>query len=151
CANHEIPIFIHQLAGAGSSAQFESKPLGLNDTFAFQFGATPGTVHYICKIHGSMMSGQVNIVTGGPAAQNVTIDHLAFAPASVNIGPGGSVTWKNIDQQGGSPIVHIVYASGGGAATYCLNGRSYVGNTPTIVAPSGDRLRWYVFNLDLDV
>src|SRR6185369_4837290 len=38
---------------------------------------------------------------------------------------------------------------GGGASTFCLNGRAYVGNTPTIVADAGERLRWYVFNLDL--
>jgi hypothetical protein len=30
-----------------------------------------------------------------------------------------------------------------------LNGRAFVGNTPTIVAESGKRIRWYVFNLDL--
>jgi hypothetical protein len=31
----------------------------------------------------------------------------------------------------------------------CYNGRSFVGNTPTIVATAGQRIRWYVFNLDL--
>ena len=31
----------------------------------------------------------------------------------------------------------------------CINGRSFVGNTPTIVAPAGQRIRWYVFNLDV--
>lgn len=33
--------------------------------------------------------------------------------------------------------------------TLCINGRSFVGNTPTIVARSGQRIRWYVFNLDI--
>ena len=31
----------------------------------------------------------------------------------------------------------------------CINGRSFVGNTPTIVGRTGQRIRWYVFNLDI--
>ncbi len=31
----------------------------------------------------------------------------------------------------------------------CYNGRSFVGNSPTIVAAAGQRIRWYVFNLDV--
>ena len=31
----------------------------------------------------------------------------------------------------------------------CINGRSFVGNTPTIVGRAGQRIRWYVFNLDI--
>jgi hypothetical protein len=31
----------------------------------------------------------------------------------------------------------------------CINGRSFVGNTPTIVARAGQRIRWYLFNLDI--
>jgi hypothetical protein len=34
-------------------------------------------------------------------------------------------------------------------SSLCFNGRSFVGNTPTIVAASGQKIRWYVFNLDL--
>lgn len=30
----------------------------------------------------------------------------------------------------------------------CLNGRVFVGNTPIIAARAGQRIRWYVFNLD---
>lgn len=31
----------------------------------------------------------------------------------------------------------------------CFNGRSFVGNTPTILAVAGQKIRWYIFNLDL--
>ncbi|MDQ3803167.1 MAG: DUF1929 domain-containing protein [Acidobacteriota bacterium] len=31
----------------------------------------------------------------------------------------------------------------------CFNGRTFVGNSPTIVAAAGQKIRWYVFNLDL--
>ena len=32
---------------------------------------------------------------------------------------------------------------------FCLNGRAFVGNTPTVVGDTGERLRWYIFNLDV--
>lgn len=32
--------------------------------------------------------------------------------------------------------------------THCINGRAFVGNSPTIVGRSGQRIRWSVFNLD---
>jgi len=54
----------------------------------------------------------------------------------VQIEPGGGVTWKN---EGSNP--HIVFFGGGGAPTFCLNGRAYVGNTPTITCDSGEHLR----------
>src|SRR5262249_4282873 len=63
---------------------------------------------------------------------------------NITVRPSSVVTWRH---QGTFP--HIVFAPGGGAATFCLNGRSYVGNTPTIEAEPGQRLRWYLFNLDL--
>ena len=34
-------------------------------------------------------------------------------------------------------------------SSLCYNGRSFVGNSPTIVAFAGQKIRWYVFNLDL--
>ena len=33
-------------------------------------------------------------------------------------------------------------------STHCINGRGFIGNSPTIVGRSGQRIRWYVFNLD---
>jgi FtsP/CotA-like multicopper oxidase with cupredoxin domain len=149
CADHEIPLFVHSMQGGSDGCQFESPSLGFNDTFSFTFGTTPTTCHYICKIHGSVMSGTVQIVAGGPATANVTINNLAFSPATVPVGPGGTVKWKNIDGGKDNSIHHIVYASGGGAQTYCLNGRAFVGNTPTVEVESCERLRWFVFNLDL--
>ena len=43
----------------------------------------------------------------------------------------------------------VTDSSAGGRQQVAINGRAYVGNTPTIVAKTGERLRWYVFNLDL--
>ena len=46
-------------------------------------------------------------------------------------------------------VAHTVTENGGGLPSLCLNGRSFVGNTPTIIAHAGQKIRWYVFNLDL--
>jgi len=93
------------------------------------------------------MSGQVQVVSGGPASRNVSMHDNQFDPNVVNVGPGGTVTWNNIEAEDNHN--HIVFSGGGGTSTYCLNGRTYVGNTPTVVADAGQKLRWYVFNLDL--
>lgn len=37
----------------------------------------------------------------------------------------------------------------GATASLCFNGRSFVGNTPTVLAAAGQKIRWYVLNLDL--
>lgn len=46
-------------------------------------------------------------------------------------------------------MVHTVTEDGAGIPSFCFNGRTFIGNTPTIVARAGQRIRWYVFNLDL--
>jgi FtsP/CotA-like multicopper oxidase with cupredoxin domain len=150
CIDHEVPLFVHQMAGTSTGYQFESptlSPRSASDTFSFTFGTTLGLTNYYCRIHGPSMSGQVQVISGGPATRNVSMHDNQFDPAVVNIGPGGTVTWKNIEREDNHN--HIVFSGGGGASMYCLNGRTYVGNTPTIVADTGQKLRWYLFNLDL--
>jgi FtsP/CotA-like multicopper oxidase with cupredoxin domain len=143
CPDHQIPLFIHQLAGV-SDVQFESKRLSQGGMFDFTFPITLGTVHYYCQIHGPTMNGTINVVNGGPSLQSVNIQDNFFDPQVISIAPGGKVHWKNVGNHD-----HIVFSAGGGSSNYCLNGRTYVGNTPTIEANTGERLRWYVFNLDL--
>lgn len=140
--DHEIPLFLHQMVGTGAATSFESATLATGATFNFSFPTTVGTVPYHCAIHGPSMAGQVQVVSGGPATANVTIGDNFFNPTLVTIGPGGNVTWKNTGTND-----HIVFAPGGGAAQYCLNGRTYAGNT--IVADAGQHLRWYLFNMDV--
>lgn len=142
CPDHHIPLFVHEMAGV-SGIQFESKRLSNGDTFDFTF-TTPGTVHYYCQIHGPSMNGTVNVVNGAPNSQNVSIKDNFFDPQVISIAPGGSVHWKNVGNHD-----HIVFSGGGGTSNFCLNGRAYVGNTPTIEGTSGEKLRWYIFNMDL--
>ncbi|MDJ0314624.1 galactose oxidase-like domain-containing protein [Arthrobacter sp. H35-D1] len=143
----DVPMFLHAMQAPSTEDSFESPVLHKatpQETFAHTF-TTLGVVAYHCKIHGPTMSGMVTVdptATAGDRA--VDIKDNSFVPANVSVRPGSKVVWtltQNFD--------HIVYAPGGGASTYCLNGRAYVGNTPTIVADSGDRLRWHVVNLDL--
>ena len=63
----------------------------------------------------------------------------------MTIRPGGAVTWNHAGVQPHT----VTDRTGAGLESMCINGRSFVGNTPTIVAESGRRIRWYVFNLDL--
>jgi len=142
CVDHEIPMFLHQLAGV-SGITFESPRLANNGVFNFKFDSA-GVVHYYCQIHGPTMNGTVQVTSGAPASVNVAIKDNLFDPAVVSVAPGGTVHWNNTGNHD-----HIVFSGGGGASNFCLNGRAFVGNTPTIVGDTGERLRWYLFNLDV--
>jgi FtsP/CotA-like multicopper oxidase with cupredoxin domain len=143
-ADHEIPLFVHQLAGDVALDGFESPTLGNGASYSHTFGTVEQSYPYHCKIHGVTMAGTITVQNGAPATTTVTIGDNFFSPAVQTVAPGGMVTWFNSGQH-----EHIVFAGGGGAASFCLNGRSYVGNTPTIVAEPGQRLRWYLLNLDV--
>ncbi|WP_328473230.1 DUF1929 domain-containing protein [Actinoplanes sp. NBC_00393] len=143
----DVPMFVHAMQAPSTADAFESPLLRKatpKQTFQRTF-TTPGTVAYHCKIHGPTMSGTVVVDTGAPAGdRTVEIRDNSFEPPSVSVRPGSKVVWtlaQNFD--------HIVFAPGGGELTYCLNGRAFVGNTPTIEADAGQRLRWHVLNLDL--
>jgi FtsP/CotA-like multicopper oxidase with cupredoxin domain len=148
CVDHHVPMFVHQMVGTGIACQFLSPTLTPGGPpFKLIVGNTPGICRYHCQIHGAMMSGVLQIDPSGPATRSISAKNNAFTPQVASIKPGGEVTWTNDEVDAGHN--HIVIADGGGAATYCLNGRAYVGNTPTIVAQAAERLRWYLFNLDL--
>jgi len=143
--DYEVPLFFHRLAGARRTAHFDSGPLNrTSPPFSFTIAAE-GTFDYFCLFH--PMSGVVRVTMGGAASAAVSIldSPSRFEPADVTIRPGGTVTWTH---NGNQP--HTVTDRGGaGLDSYALNGRSFVGNAPTIVAETGKRIRWYIFNLDL--
>jgi FtsP/CotA-like multicopper oxidase with cupredoxin domain len=142
---HEIPLIVHELAGDIALDGFESPTLANGQAYAHTFGTTETNYPYHCKIHGPTMSGNVQVAAGAPNTASVVIVDNAFTPASIQVAPGGTLSWFNSGNH-----EHIVFAEGGGGSAFCLNGRSYVGNTPTIVAEAGQRLRWYLLNLDLN-
>jgi plastocyanin len=140
-----VPLFFHQMNGFRGTPVFQSAPLNPGGTYTSPMFTVPTTYNYICGIHGAIMSGSVTVQAGGPSTNSVAIVDFAFNPANVIIGIGGQVTWTN-----SGPSQHSVIETGGdNLPSFCFNGRSFVGNTPTIVAHAGQRIRWYVFNLDL--
>jgi plastocyanin len=142
--DYEVPFFYHHLVPKRVDAAFDSGPLSPGATFSHAF-PDEGTFDYQCRFH--PMSGVVRVLAAGPAtaAVNILDGPGRFDSNDVTISVGGTVTWTHA---GAEP--HTVTESGGSALdSYAINGRSFVGNTPIIVARSGCRIRWYVFNLDL--
>jgi plastocyanin len=141
-----VPVFFHLMSNKENKPTFNSGDIEeLTGVFDHTFAAA-GDFEYFCQHH-PIMTGVVRVVPGGPANVSVNMvdaPMMAFSPADVTVGVGGQVHWENH-----SMFHHTVTSKQGAAmSTHCLNGRGFVGNTPTIVAPSGQRIRWYVFNLD---
>lgn len=141
-----VPIFFHYMAGTRGTPIFQSPTLVGGQQFTQQF-AVEGVYTYFCEIHGMGMSGTVRVQMGAPNQVNVTISDNQFTPDDIAVAPGGEVLWTHagVNQ-------HTVTENGGTTTpTFCYNGRAFLGNSPTIVAQAGQKIRWYVFNLDLGV
>ena len=90
------------------------------------------------------MAGTIDVVPGGPSVVFVSISDNVFTPAAVTVGVGGQVVWTNF-----GPSLHSVVERGGASLPpFCFNGRTFIGNSPTILVESGQKIR-HVFNVDL--
>lgn len=141
-----VPLFFHVMRGTQRGAAFDSGPLVPGGPpFEVTFGAE-GTFPYHCSIH-TFMRATVRVAAGAMDLETVEIrdDPPRFTPAEIAVRPGGMVRWVH----NGSENHTVTEDGGGGLQTHCFNGRAFVGNTPTILAEAGQRIRWYVFNLDL--
>lgn len=142
-----VPLFFHVMSGMRGTPVFQSAPLNAGGMYVSPVFSLAATYNYICGIHGPSMSGSITVQAGGPSSVNVTIGDFFFTPANVVVGIGGQVTWTN-----NGPSQHSIVEQGGAnLPSYCFNGRCFIGNTPTIVARAGQKIRWYVFNLDLSM
>lgn len=146
--DYEVPFFFHLLEAKRGEAIFDSGTLNAGDPpFSHTF-TEEGTYEYYCRFH--PMRGTVRVSAGGAASAAVSIldsppDGPRYDPLEVTVAPGAQVTWTHAGDQ-----PHTVTDAGGaGLSSGAINGRVFVGNTPTIVAQSGKRIRWYVFNLNL--
>jgi plastocyanin len=141
-----VPVFFHVMSNPDTRPAFDTDDIeefGGEAELTFDAG---GDFDYFCRHHPEM-EGTVHVVPGGPALVTVTIlqgPPMAFSPADVTVGVGGTVRWIN------NTSTHHTATSTQGASmpTHCINGRGFTGNTPTIVGRTGQRIRWYVFNLD---
>jgi FtsP/CotA-like multicopper oxidase with cupredoxin domain len=144
-----VPVFFHVMSRGRGTPAFNS---GLFSPAAAPFEVPFGpeaTYSYHCEIH-PQMQGRVVVAAG--EAQEVTVAivdtdpmNMGFDPAEARVRPGGLVRWTP------GTMTHTVTEDGAGIPSTCFNGRAFVGNTPTIVAWTGQRIRWYVFNLDLSM
>ena len=143
-ADYEVPVFLHKLTPKQGPPQFDSGPLNRGDSFIHTF-TEEGTYNYHCQFH--PMNGVVRVTATGLMTETVTIldSPGRFDAADITIRVGGTVTWLHAGNQ-----AHTVTDTGGDALeSHAINGRTFVGNTPIVVAKTGKRIRWYVFNLDL--
>src|ERR1051325_903781 len=79
----------------GGDPIFDSGELATGETFSWTFNET-GTFTYHCHIHPNM-KGTVQVAAGGPSSTAVAIINGFFAPPTASIGPGGTVSWTNVD------------------------------------------------------
>jgi FtsP/CotA-like multicopper oxidase with cupredoxin domain len=149
----DVPLFFHAMSGGGTPA-FSSPDLAAGATFNVTFGGE-ATYNYHCNFHQEMHGTVVVSATAPSSDTYVLIEDekvtppthpKRFNPDTATVKPGGTVHWQYAV---GGMFMHTVTEDGGGAPSLCFNGRSYVGNTPTVVAHAGQKIRWYVFNLDL--
>ncbi len=87
------------------------------------------------------MQAAVTAALGEPMVATVNIDDsnpldMKFVPDGSKVEPGGKVQWNN-----GNNNVHTVTEDDRGMPAFCLNGRSFVGNPPTITAETGQKIR----------
>ena len=141
-----VPLFFHFMNPLRGTPAFNSGAFAPGaPPFEVTFGAE-GSFSYHCEIH-PIMQAKVTVVAGEAAMRDVNILDaampFAFDPLEVKVRPGGIVRWHAGTQ------THTITEDAAGIPSYCLNGRSFVGNTPTILAHAGQKIRWYVFNLDL--
>ena len=144
-----VPLFFHVMSRGHGTPAFNS---GMFSPAAAPFEVTFGpeaTYSYHCEIH-QQMQGQVVVAAGEQQEATVAIVdtdmlNMRFDPTEVKVRPGGLVRWTP------GTITHTVTEDGAGIPSTCFNGRAFIGNSPTIVAESGQRIRWYVFNLDLSM
>jgi len=146
CDVLHVPLFFHFLQNPEVKPLFDSGDIE-------EFGGTAeltfnqlGDYDYFCTHHPSMQ-GIVHVEPVGVnlALVNILDGPQRFDPPEITVAVGGTVRWTN---QTGS---HHTATSTQGAAmpTHCFNGRGFIGNSPTIVGHTGQKIRWYVFNLDV--
>jgi plastocyanin len=141
-----VPVFFHVMTNPDATPAFDTGDVAASGGEAAVPFATAGDFEYFCRHHPDM-EGVVHVVPGGPNAVTVTIvsgPPMGFSPADIIVGVGGTVTWLN-----NTLAEHTVTSKQGASMpTHCINGRGFIGNSPTIVGRSGQRIRWYVFDLD---
>jgi plastocyanin len=85
---------------------FDSGSLGNGKTFTYTF-TTTGTYQYHCSIHPSM-TAKVIVTSASTASAVISINNMAFAPATITVSAGTIITWTNNDS-----VAHTVTSDNG--------------------------------------
>ena len=107
---------------AGSALLVVVAACGATGTAAAPDGPAPATQAQTHAMPTQSATGQVSPTQGGGPAQNggqteaVAIRNFAFAPATVTVPVGTTITWTNDDQD-----AHTVSATGGAFKSAALN------------------------------
>ncbi len=143
---HHAPIFLHQIASDQVLPLFTSGDLEENTGIFEYVFAEEGDFPYFCEYHPNM-TGTIHVMAGAPNFRTVNIEdapEMGFYPQMIDVAPGGTVRWENHSDQHHT----VTSTEGANIPTHCINGRGFLGNSPTIEANTGEKIRWYIFNLD---
>jgi plastocyanin len=80
--------------GPGTPKELNSPTLNNGQVYRDTIN-TAGNYGYHCLVHGTAMSGTVNVATGQASSVSISIVDNAYNPAVANVAPGGAITWTN--------------------------------------------------------
>lgn len=138
------PLFFHYLNEVKQTMGFDSGDLIMDQPFRLPAGSQEETINYHCNRHSIMRASFTVNEQLGEESKTVIITRGNFNPNSFFIKPGKIITWVNNDSD-----IHTVTQDTESMPSWCINGRTFVGNTPTISATENQEIRFYVCNLDL--
>ena len=141
--DHEIPLFVHQLAGAVAGRQ-PSRARRSGTARRTPTPSPPPDDREVPLPHSRASMAGTSVVD---PARPPAIGRWRSATTSSNPARSHPAARRDLDQRR-QPSTTSSSRAGGGEATFCLNGRAFIGNTPTIEVSPGKRLRWYFCNLD---
>ena len=129
-----VPLFFHQMSGLRGSPVFQSAPLNPGQVYEMTF-TIPGIYDYICGVHGPSMAGRIRVDAAGPALVDVQATGAnTFVPADVDRRAWAA---RSAGRTQAAPSTAWSETGGANRPSLCFNGRSFIGNAPTIVR--GDR------------
>lgn len=150
-----VPLFFHLMKSGEGKPLFDTGDIEEMIGVADLIFINSGDFDYFCQHHPSM-TGTIHVVdAGGGATVDVYIKDgpgpgeidrgMNFYPEEVIVAKGGTVHFINQSDK------HHTATSVQGASipSHSFNGRSFIGNSPTIVGKTGQKIRWYIFNLDV--
>jgi len=103
---------------------FNSGSSGSGKTYTYTF-STEGTYQYHCSIHPTM-TAKVIVTSSTTSSAAVSINSMSFAPATITVSAGTTITWTNQDA-----IAHTVTSDTGLFNSGSISSSGYYGGGGT--------------------